>query len=383
MRLIAHARNRADLQTTLAPFLDDIAFVEDTPYHRAVWRLGHLAPTRLQEHLFGTLLNLISEIYQARIIRALVHEGRVDVIHQPIPVSPRAPSTLYGFGVPVVIGPMNGGMSYPPGYESYEGRLARGFVRVARKAAVLVNRIIPGKRRAAALIVANARTRAALPVRGHPRVIELVENGVDLATWRPPAGARRAEPGFRLVFMGRLIALKGVDMTLEAIGLARAAGVAVELDILGDGPERPRLEALAAVAGLQAAVRFLGFRPQGECVAVLGASDALILNSVRECGGAVVLEAMSLGLPVIAADWGGPADYLDPSCGIAVSPVPRADFPRRLADAIGRLAGDPDRRRRMGLAGAAKVRASFDWERKVDRILEIYDEVLADKPSCR
>ena len=89
------------------------------------------------------------------------------MIHQPIPVSPKLPSSLHGFGVPVVIGPMNGGMTYPPGNEDHESALARCFIAVPRQIAVAMYVMFPGKRRASALLVANARTPGALPVR-HP-----------------------------------------------------------------------------------------------------------------------------------------------------------------------------------------------------------------------
>lgn len=373
-KLIAHARNRDDLTEMLGPLLADVLFVEDTLWHRAIWQAGRRFPAPIRDAVFGTLLNRVNEHYQARLIRRLIAAGAADLIHQPIPVSPLAPSGLAGFGLPLVIGPMNGGMTYPPGYEDLESPAARRFVRLARAFARLLNRLVPGKRRAAVLLVANERTRRALPFPAHPRILTLVENGVDLSTWAPPPAAPERQPGApcRLVFMGRLVGWKAVDVTLEALALARAQGVAAELEILGDGPERARLEARAARPDLAGAVRFLGFRPQAECAAHLAAADALILNSVWECGGAVVLEAMAMGLPVIGPDWGGPADYLDASCGILVAPVPRADFATRIAAAIARLAGDPALRARMGAAGAAKVRAEYDWEKKVDRMLEIY-----------
>jgi glycosyltransferase involved in cell wall biosynthesis len=377
-RLIAHSRNRVNLQETLAPYLADVHFIEDSVWHRGIVKAGRVFPRAVRMAVFGTLLNTVNEIYQVRLIRQLVTQGKVDIIHQPIPVSPKQPSGLHGFGVPVVIGPMNGGMTYPPGYEDHESPIARRFVALARQAAVLANRIIPGKRRAAALIVSNDRTRKALPLRNHPNVIDLVENGVDLSVWQPPVerAVRQQDAPFRLVFMGRLVDWKAVDITLEAVHLARGQGVDATLDLLGDGAERPALEARAAALGLGPAVRFLGFRPQAECATILAGSDALILNSLYECGGAVVLEAMGLGLPVIASDWGGPADYIDPGCGALVSPVPRADFAARLAAEIVRLAQDPELCQAMGQAGIAKIRDQFDWEKKMDRMLEIYREAV-------
>lgn len=381
-KLITHSRNRQDLEKTLGPFRDDIFYIEDSAYHRVIWQIGTRFPKRIEEAVFGTLMNIVNDVFQARIIKRLIAQGGVDIIHQPIPVSPLAPSAIYGFGVPVVIGPMNGGMTYPQGYEDHESTASRMFVRVARAFARGLNRVIPGKRRADALLVANERTRRALPLHDHPNVISIVENGVDLAAWRPPSlrpPAAVSRTQFKLAFMGRLVDWKAVDITLDAIIRARQSGIEVTLDILGDGPERPHLERLASAPALIGAVRFHGFLLQAECADILLAADALILNSVRECGGAVVLEAMSLGLPVIGPDWGGPADYIDPSCGILVSPVPKADFGQRLADAIVILANDPELRRKMGQAGAQKVRDQFDWEKKINQIIGVYESVLVDR----
>lgn len=377
-RLIAHSRNRDELIEALPDEAEHIYFIEDTRYHRAVWRLGKRLPVAVRTPLIGNLINQINEACQRRLIRDLLRKGLVDLIHQPIPVSPRAPSRIYGFGVPVVIGPMNGNMSYPEGYEDYESRASRLFVPAARTLGRLANVLIPGKRRADVLLVANERTRVGLPVPNRGRAEVLVENGVDLSVWSGDTLATTATaPGaLKLVFMGRLIPLKGLDFSIEAVRLARQQGADVTLDILGDGPERAALEAQVAAEGLTDHIRFHGFRSQADCADVLRASDALILNSLRECGGAVVLEAMSMGRPVIAADWGGPADYIDPGCGILVPPVPRQDFPDRLAHAILDLANSPETRQTMGEAGIKKIQSQFDWQKKIDRVLGIYHEVL-------
>jgi glycosyltransferase involved in cell wall biosynthesis len=375
-RLITHARSREGLLKEFTHLRDRIDFIEDSAADRLVWSIGSRLPDRMRDILAGAALTVLTERAQAKLIRGYVRRGEVDVIHQPIPVSPKQPSAVYGFGVPVVIGPMNGGMRYPKGYEDHESPLAARAVAWGRFIATAMNRIVPGKHRAQVLLVANARTRAALPVR-HPRVIELVENAVDLQTWKPgaPRVTRPADAPFRLVFIGRLVDWKCVDITLAAVERARAAGVEVTLDILGDGPERPALQKRAEA--MPGAVRFHGFRPQAFCAQVLAGSDALILSSIRECGGAVVLEAMALGLPVIASDWGGPADYLDASCGILVHPEPRADFADRLAAAIRQLAQTPELCIAMGKAGAAKVKREFDWRGKIDRIETIYREAMA------
>ncbi|MBD3763417.1 MAG: glycosyltransferase family 4 protein [Rhodobacterales bacterium] len=374
VRLVTHARVRDELAATFPDLMDRIDWVQDTRAHRVSVAAAGRLPGRLRDVVLGLTVGPLTDAAARRLIAARVAAGEVEVIHQPQPVSPRAPSAIHGFGVPVVIGPMNGDMRFPRGWEAREPALSRRLTPLLRLAATVSNRLVPGKARAAVLLVANDRTRRALPV-AHPNVETLVENGVDFRTFAPcPLVPRAPGDPFRLVFLGRLVGWKAVDVTLAALAQARAAGVPAELDILGDGEARAALQAQAAPLG--AAVRFHGFVPQAQAAAVLAQSHALILNSLWECGGAVVLEAMATGLPVIASAWGGPADYLDASCGILVDPAPAASFADRLAQAIARLAADPAAAAAMGAAGAARARAEFDWDRKIDRIEAVYARAL-------
>jgi glycosyltransferase involved in cell wall biosynthesis len=89
----------------------------------------------------------------------------------------------------------------------------------------------------------------------------------------------------------------------------------------------------------------------------------------------VVLEAMAVGLPVIATAWGGPLDYLDESCGILVEPSSREALIQGFSNAIERLAESAPLREQMGQAAYARARRYFDWERKIDQIIELYASV--------
>ena len=95
----------------------------------------------------------------------------------------------------------------------------------------------------------------------------------------------------------------------------------------------------------------------------------------------MVLEARTLGLPVIATNWGSPGDYLNSSCGILVEPASKEGFVEGLTDAMLKLTQSPELRQSMGCAGPERVREHFDWERKVDRILEIYQQTINDCPK--
>lgn len=378
VRMVVHSRNQAELEPLAKARPDTIFFVPDTRWHKMTWAVFSRLPERVRDLIGGAMLNTLDGWAQSRLIRDIITRHGVDLIHQPSPVSPLTPSGLHRFGVPLIIGPMNGGMNYPDGYEDQEKPGTRLAISLGRRLAFLLNRLNPGKRSADLLLVANERTRRALPFPRHAAVEVVVENGIDTAIWpaleRP--GGRSPRGQLRLVFMGRLIRLKGVDITLKAVRKARDSGLDVRLDILGDGAARAELEQLAAQLGLQDSVTFHGFLTQNACAAIIGTSDALILNSLRECGGAVVLEAMAMGLPVIASDWGGPADYVTPESGLLVHPVPRDSFADRLAEAMTTLANDPERRHRMGRAAREIALRDYDWAKKIDRMIGIYYRTL-------
>jgi glycosyltransferase involved in cell wall biosynthesis len=388
--LVTHARTRDELDA-LYPGDLQITYIEDTAWHRAMWRIGQRLPDRISYMTTGFASRLATQWAQRRIARWLVREHRIDVVHQPMPVSPREPSLLHGLGAPVVIGPMNGGMDYPCAFRGQRGLAERVLLASGRAGSAVLNRLMPGKRHAATLLVANRRTRDALPAGVCTHVVELVENGVDLTLWRSSAnetaGETARDPVTHFVYMGRLVDWKAVDLLLRAFARSRDRAP-MRLSILGDGSERARLEQLAAELGIAAGgsnapgrVEFVGWLAQAECVQRLAAADGIVLPSLLECGGAVVLEAMSLGKPVIATAWGGPLDYLDDTCGMLVEPIDAATLVERFAAAMEALACDADLRRRLGAAGLAKIRSNFDWELKVDRMLEIYAAAAAGSPK--
>jgi glycosyltransferase involved in cell wall biosynthesis len=380
--LVVHERTRRELEDLLPGDRDRIRYVPDRKSQ--VWgaKLAERVPGVVADSLISPMMHAATQIVQRKIVRSLVSEVAATVVHEPIPVSPKTPSLIYDMGVPVVIGPMNGGMTYPRGFPELESRFSRSLVDVARRGTGILNRLIPGKPRAAALLVANARTRQALPPGPHARVIELVENGVDLSLFRPRAEVAPARVRPRFVFLGRLVDWKGVNYLLEATATGRR-DADFEVHIVGDGVERPRLEKQARDLGLGDLAVFHGFVPQPKCPELLADADALVLPSLHECGGAVVLEAMATGLPVIAANWGGPADYLQHGGGILVDPVDPAQFTRDLTAALVKLARNPELRRSLGDEGRQLVQDRYDWRRKIERIVEIYREVQRDQAPAR
>lgn len=403
--LVVHERTRDELKAVLAEEFDRVYFVEDTALQRLLWQLSKPLHWRLSYITFGFAMRLLNQLTQRRILKKVIRENNITIIHQPIPVSPKEPSMIFGMGVPVVIGPMNGGIDYPPAFQYKQNRLVNFSMAIGRMFSDGLNLLMPGKRQAAALLVANPRTKAALPRGACANVIELVENGVDLSLWQSevqpvasePEPADFAKPDSqriaKFVFIGRLIDWKAVDLLLIAFRRV-AEQVPVSLEIIGDGEERQALEQQAAELGLLTSqstgsiqpslkghVHFAGWLSQADCAQQLQQADALVLPSLLECGGAVVLEAMAMGVPVIATNWGGPADYLDHSCGVLVEPTSRQAFIEGLAAGMLQLAESPELCRALGKAGRMRVIKYFDWEVKGDEIVKIYRQVMKTLPA--
>jgi glycosyltransferase involved in cell wall biosynthesis len=381
--LITHARVRDELARIVPDDLDRIHFVEDSPLHRWLWKLGTYLEPRLEYVSTGFLSRLVTQLAQRRVARDLVKLHGIHVVHQPTPVSAREPSLLIDLDAPLVIGPMKGDTDYPPAFRNEESLLTRMAIGLGRASAGWLNQIFPGKRRASILLVANEQSRCALIDGTTAKVFDLPENGVDMKVWRPSRKLAADNSLCRFVYVGRLVRSKGVDLLLEAFEEVAARGCAISGLIIGEGPLREKLRSQAEAAGILGSsadqlgtVYFGGWKSQSEVAQLLTAQDCLILPTLLESGGAVLLEAMAVGLPVIATKWGGPAEYVDDSCGILVPPNSRESLVAGLADAMERLALDPELRHRMGAAGRRKIERFYTWDTKIDRIIDFYKQAV-------
>ena len=371
VKLLTHERVKQELQNKFREFIEDIYFVPDTPMQVVLDWLGRPLTRRSRTVTTSFLVHMSSGIRQRRLARELVKKFAINVVHQPIPVSPKLPSFIFDVGAPVIIGPMNGGMTYPAAFRSSATATERLFYWLGRLFAPAVNRLIPGKRKASLLLLANERSKRAVPKNVSAPTKFLVENGVDLELWHdraPPDDTDRGKVTF--VYVGALIGMKGVDYLLQAFRRTSETED-VYLNLIGDGQERKNLERLARKLGIASRVHFYGFVPHSECPDLIAGSRALILPSLYECGGAVVLEAMAMSLPVIATKWGGPEDYLTEECGILVEPTSHEEFVQR----------DRDLAKKMGRFGRQRVAQLFDWNSKIKTIIGHYGSLSESTSS--
>jgi glycosyltransferase involved in cell wall biosynthesis len=238
------------------------------------------------------------------------------------------------------------------------------------------------------IVCVSEGLRTLLTERGYPaeRLIT-VRSGLEGATAAlgpmetGPAGAATAESAAvrrpRVGTVARLVAVKDIDLLLEVVALLRRTHPEVEAVIVGDGPDRGRLDARAADAGLAGVVRFTG--RLDDVGPVMRQLDVYLVTSIFEGGVSMsVLEAMAAGLPVVTTAAGGVAEaVVDGETGYVVRrDQDRGALAAALAVRIVALLDDSALRARMGAAGARRVRDQFTVEQTAARTLRVYERCL-------
>jgi glycosyltransferase involved in cell wall biosynthesis len=225
---------------------------------------------------------------------------------------------------------------------------------------------------------ADDLVRLGIAPRDRFRVIPL---GLDLepfANADAAAGSRlRREVGIGeeelvLTFVGRLVAIKQVDLLLRAFAHV-GAEVQPRLLVVGDGELRARHEALARDLGIADRVSFLGYRR--DLPALAAATDLAVLASANEGTPVSLIEAAAAGVPAVATRVGGVPEVVTPEAGMLVPP----GDPEALAGAISRLGGDPEQRTRLGAGAREHVLSRFAVERLIADVESLYEELLDDR----
>jgi glycosyltransferase involved in cell wall biosynthesis len=235
------------------------------------------------------------------------------------------------------------------------------------------------------LVASKASKQVVMQVEKIPaRHITVAYNGVDTRAFAPLEErevARRdlgLEAGsFVVGTLGRLTPDKGGqdDLVRAVAGMARK-GCAIRLLVVGDGPLRPELERLSAELGLGDKAIFTGTRTGPDVGMVLGCMDVFVLPSHREALPIALLEAMSVGVPVVSTRVGGIPEILED--GINGLLVP-AGQPMALQASIQCLADDEWLSHRLGLAGRTHVQANFTLEQATQRVEQVYEEIALKK----
>jgi glycosyltransferase involved in cell wall biosynthesis len=216
--------------------------------------------------------------------------------------------------------------------------------------------------------------------------VEVIPNAIDVALFRPDGDRRdtvRASLALDrdipvLVCVGRLTPQKGQDILIRALAESRNVRPNCHLLLVGDGPSRAQLQALAERCGVETQVSFLG--PRWDVPDVLRASDVLILPSLHEGFGLVLVEALASGIPVVASRTGPASEIVrEGETGFLFTP----GDPVGLARALACLLADPERRHEMGRRGRQDAVERFALPTMVRRIEALYERTHADADARR
>ncbi len=379
--VVTHVRNRDALQragwsegreyTALDPGTVEHPIDRFGEMVRKVARLGWTWTTVLATFAYYYFEHLLWQRFGEAI-----RGGGFDIVHRITPVSPATPSPIARHcrkaRVPFVWGPMNGGVPWPKEFRQALRREGEwlSYVRGA-------HRLLPGyaDTRSAAAALITGSLSAWNEMKGHhERCVYVPENAIEPSRFNVTKPARSGGP-LRVAFAGRLVPLKGVDMLIDAATPLVRSGEVV-IDIIGDGPEMDFLRRQVAEARIADRVALHGWIDHLEVVKLLARSQVFAFPSIREFGGGVILEAMTLGLAPVVVNNGGPGELVTDETGFRVPLGSRESIVAAFREILAALAASPERAQLIGEKARLRVHKLFTWEVKARQILEIYRWVL-------
>lgn len=373
--LVTHSRNRECLQAAGAPLPDSEVVYIDTE-----WFAGPLYrwSTRLfprSEHAVFLLSSADFYVYDRAALRELRQRGaQWDLIHAVTPVSPLAATRLHRLGPPLIVGPWNGNVPAPRDFPDLV-KDDSGWIYSLRRLGRIFDWFLGCTRRAAVVLSATRSTDRALP--SGVNTLRMTENGVDTSRFHPRVDSDLPPENqeLRVLYVGRLIPTKGVGMLLEAIARVKSEARIV-LTVVGDGPLRADLEREAARLGVAGLTTFTGGLPLENVAERMRQAHVLCLPSVRESGGAVLLEAAACGLPAIAVNLGGPGELVDDEVGRALPAEGPEQLTRDLAETLLDIVRHPAEWRRRGANARRRAEERHTWDAKLARAMDLYRGVL-------
>lgn len=312
--------------------------------------------------------------------RTRLRAGEFDVVHRVLPLTPVTPSLLAGkcraIGVPFVLGPINGGVPWPKGFEEIQ-KSESEWVAALRS----LHKVFPGyrstRKNATAIMAGSRITLAEIPAAYRDKCVYVPENGINMDQFAP-VPERPVELPLRVAFVGRLVPLKGVDMLLEAAAPLIAENK-IRVDVIGDGPEMERLRKIVTEGAMEHGVRLDGWVEHTRLHERLCESDVFAFPSIREFGGGVLVEAMAMGLVPIVLDYAGPAEIVTPKTGFIIPMGNRDHVVKGLRNVLQQLATDPSAVAQMRQNARKRMESCFTWDVKARQTMAVYDWVLGKR----
>ena len=330
---------------------------------------------------FGYPFTLAFEWRAWRQLRHRIFAGEFDVVLRILPMTAVLPSPFAFFlrkgPIPFVIGPINGGLPYVQGFSQADNEKQwisglRSFYRFLPFAQSTY-------RKAAAIIAASSQTFAEFAAY-RSKLFFVPEPGIARSLCSDDSRSPESGAKLELIFVGGLIPCKACDLALSAAAQLLRTGLA-RFTVLGDGPERNRLEQLARSLGIEKDVSFGGWVSHEEVLRRLRSADVLVFPSVRDFGAGVVFEALATGAVPVVADFGGAGDIVGPEVGYKVPLTNESDFVAQMEGILTELAHNRDRLERLRRQGMAYARESLTWDAKALATTRVLQWVVRRGPK--
>lgn len=373
--LVTHVRNKPLLESASAELSgSEIVYIDTEWFARRLYAVARRLFPR-SEHSVFLLSSLDYFVYDQAVVRTLApRRAEWDVVHAVTPVSPSAHTRLAALGLPLVRGPLNGGLRTPPNFPEFM-RADSAWLYSLRDGAKLLRSLRGSGSLPSATLVANDASLQALAARERSVALRMPEIAVDPELYAPapwPEPPSQENP-LRVLFVGRLIPAKALPLLLEA---ARNASLRnpMEVTVVGDGPMREAWQGLAATMPYR--VQFLGACGAERVSQELSRSHVFCLPSVRESGGAVLLEAMSAARPVLAVNYGGPATLVNDRVGRLVPADSPASVINGMTEAFLDVIQRPGEWLARGQEGRKHVLSNHTWERRIEAGLALYSKLI-------
>ncbi len=315
-----------------------------------------------------------------RQLRHRILAGEFDVVLRLVPMSPSLPSLFATFlrngPIPFVLGPLNGGLPWPPGFSQLEDQ--REWISGLRD----LYRFLPFSRstyrHASAIIAASSQTYSEFTVY-RDKLFFIPEPGVSPSLCPGESRDRERRPKLRLIFVGGLVPRKACDLAL------RGAATLLRNDratfaVVGDGPERHRLEKLSRTLGVERAVAFHGWLSHSEVFSHFLLADVFVFPSLRDNGAGVVFQALMTGAVPVVVDFGGPGDIINPEVGRKVALTNESDVVIQIGNVLNELANDRELLDGLRSQGMVYARENLTWDVKAQRTTQVLNWVVKRGP---
>jgi glycosyltransferase involved in cell wall biosynthesis len=319
------------------------------------------------------------------VARDLHRDLNFDLVHHVTYVRYWGPSFLSLLPVPFIWGPVGGGESAPQAFRQDFGWRGKLYERIRDMAHWLGEHdpFVHMTAQRSVLVRATTEDTAKRLYHLGAKTVQ-VYSQVGLSEAQIDELAKYAEgdrPPIRFISIGRLLHWKGFHLGLHAFAKADLPEDA-EYWVVGDGPERQRLQALAETLNISSRVKFWGLLPRQETLNKLGECFVLVHPSLHESGGLVCVEAMATGRPVICLDLGGPAVQVTAETGFKIPAHNPEQVIEDLNQAMTCLAKDPDVWLRLSQGAQIRVREQFSWKAKGLDLNRTYENILSQVRSC-